>query len=44
MIELAQHLGHKIYVARYGYADSTHHHAIECMDCMEIIIDDEGEE
>lgn len=44
MIEIEKHLGHNIYVARYGYTDGTHHHAIECWDCMEIITDDEERE
>lgn len=42
MTEIAQHLGHEIVIAKYGYSDDTQHHTIECRDCMEIIIEEEN--
>lgn len=40
MIDLAKHLGHEVYVARYNYDDNTSDYVVECMNCMEIIIND----
>ena len=44
MYKIKEHLGHSIVVAEYAYVDKTVNYAIECMDCMEIIIDDEETE
>ena len=41
-MELAKHYAHEIVVAMYGNHDNPIGYAVECMDCYEVVIDDEA--